>query len=273
MGVSIDVNSQNFETEVLLQSHEQPVVVDFFATWCGPCQMLKPMLEKLVTEYDCVLAKVDIDQNPDLANVYGVEGVPDVKFFLAGQVVDGFVGVLPEPQIRDRLAQLGLESALERGLKAIAAAEAAADPETAKRQFAHLMQQYPEDRRLILAGARFLIQQGSYDSAIKLLSAIQPSEAADYRTAVGLQGMAQFQQAIADIKPDSELDQLYLQGAKAAIAQDHETALSYFLQVVERDRRYRDDGGRKAMVALFNLLGDEAALTQAYRRRLMQALY
>ena len=272
MGISIDVDSQNFETEVLVQSHDQPVVVDFYATWCGPCQMLKPMLEKLVAEYDFVLAKVDIDQNADLANTYGVEGVPDVKILVEGQVVDGFVGVLPEAQIREHLAKLGLESELERGLNTIATAQTAGDTETAKRQFAALMERYPEDRRLILAGVRFLMEQGSYDSATKLLSAIQPADP-EYREAVGLQGMIQLQQAIAEVKPETELDQIYIQGAQAAIAQEYETALGHFLEIVESDRRYREDGGRKAMITLFSLLGDQDPLTKNYRQRLMQALY
>ncbi|NJO09363.1 MAG: tetratricopeptide repeat protein [Leptolyngbyaceae cyanobacterium SL_1_1] len=272
MGVSIDVNGQNFEAEVLVQSHDRPVVADFFATWCGPCQMLKPMLEKLMAEYDFVLAKIDIDQSPDLAKAYSVEGVPDVKILVEGQVVDGFVGVLPEPQIRERLAKIGLESDLEKGLGAIAAAQAIGDTAAVKYQFASLIEQYPEDRRLILAGADFLVGQGSFDSATKLLSVIQPAEA-EYRAAEGLRGMIQLQQAIAELEPDSELDHLYVQGAKAAIAQDYETALSCFLQIVERDRRYRNEGGRKAMVSLFNLLGDDSPFTKTYRRQLMQALH
>ena len=101
-----DVNQSTFLAEVLEKSHQTPVVVDFFATWCGPCQMLKPLLEKLVPEYGLVLAKVDIDENPGLAQEYGVSGVPDVRIVVDGLVQPGFVGMLPEPKLREMLQRL-----------------------------------------------------------------------------------------------------------------------------------------------------------------------
>jgi putative thioredoxin len=127
MGQVIEVTSPTFEEAVLEASLDQPVVVDFYAQWCGPCQMLKPLLEGLAEEYGFTLAKIDIDQNPELARIYQVEGVPDVKVATQGQLQPGFVGMLPEPQLRDWLSQLGLQSALERSLAAIATAEQQGD--------------------------------------------------------------------------------------------------------------------------------------------------
>ena len=92
MGISIEVDNTTFDTEVLKNSHKKPVLVDFYATWCGPCKMLKPILEKLVQEYDFILAKVDVDQNPHLAQTYGIEGLPDVRVVSVGEVKTGFVG-------------------------------------------------------------------------------------------------------------------------------------------------------------------------------------
>ena len=122
MGVSVEVDSATFATEVLEASYQKPVLVDFFAQWCGPCKMLKPMLEALAQEYDFVLAKIDIDQSPDLAHTYKVEGVPDVRVVTQGDVNPGFVGVLPEPQLREFLRNLSLKSELDLGLEAVKAA-------------------------------------------------------------------------------------------------------------------------------------------------------
>ncbi|MEM9906578.1 MAG: thioredoxin domain-containing protein, partial [Cyanobacteria bacterium P01_D01_bin.44] len=110
MGTVIEVDQQTFATEVLQRSVDTIVLVDFFAQWCGPCKLLGPILEKLAGEYDFALAKVDIDQNPDLANTYGVEGVPDVRIVRDGKVSEGFVGALDETQLRSRLTQLGISS-------------------------------------------------------------------------------------------------------------------------------------------------------------------
>ncbi len=273
MGLSIEVDSGDFAAEVLEKSYEKPVLVDFFAQWCGPCQMLKPMLEGLVKEYDFVLAKVDIDQSPDLANTYGVEGVPDVKIVRQGEVTDGFVGVLQEPQLRELLAKLDLKSDLELGLEQIQKAKAAGDIEGSKRLFNQLIELYPENRTLILEAAQFLIGQDRIESAVKLLGVIQPHEKQYYAQAQGLQAILEFKQAIADSPPESELDELYVKACQLAIDEAYEAALSGFLDIVERDRSYKKDGGRKAMLALFNVLGDDHQLTKDYRRKLMQTLF
>ncbi len=119
MGISIEVDNTNFATEVLKNSHKKPVLVDFYATWCGPCKMLKPILEKLVQEYDFILAKVDVDRSPDLAQTYGIEGVPDVRVVTQGEVKPGFVGVLSEPKLRNFLGELNLHSELETNIQAL----------------------------------------------------------------------------------------------------------------------------------------------------------
>jgi putative thioredoxin len=273
MGTSIVVSSNTFELEVLQQSYEKPVLVDFFATWCGPCQMLKPMLEKLVQEYDFILAKVDIDQNPDLANAYGVEGVPDVRVVSQGQVLQGFVGVLPEPQIRDLLAQLNLQSTLETGLTAIQVAKTAGDTEEVKRLFNTLIERYPDNRLLQLEAAQFLISQNKLESAEKLLSSIQEYEREYFSKAQAMRGLIQFQRDVETQNIISELDELYLKGARLALDSQFEASLQTFLELVGRDRQYRKDGARKAMITLFDLLGDSHPLTKEYRKKLMLVLF
>ena len=277
MGMSIEVTNDNFAAEVVQRSYDKPVLVDFFAQWCGPCQLLKPLLEKLAQEYDFVLAKIDIDQNPELAKTYGVEGVPDVRFVVDGAIANGFVGMLPEPQVRDLLTQLNLKSPLEDGLDAVRAARSSGDLALAKRLFGELIQTHPEDRRLILAAAQFLVSQNSLESAEKLLSIIQEPEKPYFQMAQAVRGLIQFTRELATLPDlDSEagsLDWQYAQAVRATLAEDYEIALQSFLAIVGRDRKYRQDGARKAMITVFDLLGDDDSLTKDYRKKLMQTMY
>jgi len=273
MGFSVVVDSANFAVEVVQKSYEKPVLVDFFAQWCGPCQMLKPILEKLTQEYDFVLAKVDIDQNPELANAYGIEGVPDVRVVSHGEISNGFVGMLPEAQIRELLAQLGLKSELELGLEEVREAIAASNPAQAKQQFDQLFQKYPEDRKLILEAAKFLLSLNQLESAQKMLATIQEHEKEFFAEAQALKAMIQFQQESNNPVIESELDQQFLDASKLTLEQNYEAALQGFLAIVGKNRKYKNDGARKAMVAIFDLLGDEHPLTKDYRKQLMLTLY
>lgn len=274
MGRSVTVNTVSFEDEVVEVSHQKPVLVDFYATWCGPCQMLKPMLEKLVKEYDFVLAKVDIDQNPDLANAYRVEGVPDVRIVHQGEMKPGFVGVLQEPQIRSLLANLGLKSALEEGMDLLKQAIARGDIEAANAQFQTLIEQYPQDQRLRLEAANFRLNQNDFEGAEQYLTqVIEGGDRLYAPQARSLLGIVQLQHIVQQVKPETELDQVFVKAAQSALAQDFETAMQLFLEVVTRDRAYRDDAARKALLTLFGVLGDNHPLTRHYRKLLMTTLY
>jgi putative thioredoxin len=273
MGHSVVVSDANFAAEVVQQSYEKPVLVDFFAQWCGPCQMLKPVLEKLTQEYDFVLAKVDIDQNPELASAYGIEGVPDVRVVNHGEISNGFVGMLPEAQIRELLAQLGLKSELELGLEAVREAIAANNPAQAKQQFDQLFQKYPEDRNLILEAAKFLLSLNQLEPAQKMLATIQEHEKGYFAEAQAIKAMIQLQQESDNPVIESELDQQFFNASKLALEQNYEAALQGFLAIVGKDRKYKNDGARKAMIAIFDLLGDDHPLTKDYRKQLMLTLY
>jgi putative thioredoxin len=273
MGNAVEVTSDNFESAVIQQSYTKLVLVDFFAQWCGPCQLLKPLLEKLLREYDFVLAKIDIDQNPDLANTYSIEGVPDVRVCRDGQLQAGFVGVLTELELRSLLEKLGLRSDLDCGLEAFRTAIAAGNIPQAERQLRALSEVYPDSRKLILTTAQFFIQRNNLDSAAKLLSAIQSNEREYYATAQALQALMEFQQLVQEPVIESELDEQFVQAIRLTLAENYEAALAGFLAIVSRDRKYRQDGARKAMLTIFDLLGDSHPLTKEYRKQLMLALY
>lgn len=272
MGVSVDVDSKNFAAEVVEASHQRPVLVDFFAQWCGPCQMLKPMLEKLVQEYDFVLAKVDIDRSPDLAQAYRVEGVPDVRIVSEGKMYSGFVGVLPEPQLRQLLAQLNLKSDLDTELEAVQALVAEGSFQQARSGFVQLMEQHPQDRKIALAYARFLIGQEQLAEAEGVLAAIEEHERGFYAQAEALGHLIQLKLE-SERPPEHDLDPAFFAAVNATLAEQYEVALPGFLAIVAKDRKYRDDGARKAMLMIFTLLGDDHPLCKQYRKQLTLALY
>jgi putative thioredoxin len=272
MGLSIEVNSGNYNTEVVEKSYQKPVLIDFFATWCGPCQILKPTLEKLVKEYDFVLAKVDIDRSPDLANQFNIEGVPDVRIVVKGEMMPGFVGVLPEEQLRQLLNKLNLKSNLDIELENIREAKAREDFEQAKAIFDRLFERYPDNQLLIIEAANFLIDLNQLESAAKMLTTVNITESKYHLQAKRLQSLVFFKQA-AKTPEESELDRKFIQAACLTLQEDYEAALKLFLEIVANDRRYKNDGARKAMLAIFELLGKDHTLTSQYQQKLMMTLY
>ncbi|MEO0407831.1 MAG: tetratricopeptide repeat protein [Cyanobacteria bacterium P01_A01_bin.135] len=268
MGYSVDVTTQTFKALVLEASHSQPILVDFFAQWCGPCQMLKPMLEKLVQEYNVGLAKVDIDQNPELANAYGVEGVPDVRIAVAGQMQPGFVGMVGEAQLRSLLEGLGITSAVETKLQEIQGAVAAGETESVSEALDELIEQHPGDERAVSVAVPFWLGQQQFhraQTAFEAAAAVVPNpNSAAMRTLRGQLQLAQYQQ---DVDPSGAA----LGPLAGQVQDDPEAALAGMLALLEGgDHR---ETARKAMIAVFDLLGDDHPLTKAYRKKMMMALF
>jgi putative thioredoxin len=271
MGISLAVDEARFESEVLEASFGKPVIVDFYATWCGPCQLLKPMLESLVQEYDFILAKVDIDENPDLAQAYGVSGVPDVRIVQQGQVNPGFVGVLPEPELRSLLEGLNLRSTLAEEIAAVKAAIAQKQFPEAKAGLDNLFDAYPTRNDVALLAAYFLTQMGQLQPAAKMLASIAPDQAL-YPEAEAMKGLLLLHPTYKDYG-DSPVGEQFSAAVTAALAEDYETALTGFLEVLQVDRKYQDDGARKSMIRIFTILGEANPLTKTYRKRMVQAMY
>jgi len=278
-----EVTAADFQREVIARSHEQPVLVDFWAAWCGPCQMLMPMLAKLADEYDgqFFLAKVNTDQEQDLAMQYGVRSLPTVKLFREGSVVDEFMGVQPEPVIRQLLDRhLPRESdALIAGADD-ALLEGRADDAAALLDRAQQID--PDSDRVKLARARGFSALGRAEDARAALESLsidarQTEEAKALHARLAFTSLAQnapdrsaLAQRVAETPDDlAAREQL---AARMVLDDEHEAAMEQLLEIVRRDRRYGDDAGRRHLLALFELLGPADDRVKRYRGKLAMAL-
>lgn len=274
-----DVDELTFAQDVIERSRTVPVVVDFWAPWCGPCRLLGPMLEAAVTSYggQIELAKLNTDENPALAEQFGIEGIPAVKAFVDGRLATEFTGALPEPQVRAFLQSL-LPSKADQLAESAARLAYAGDQDGAERAYGEALVQDSAHRAANIGLALLLIARGEEDEALKLLQRLPGDpEATRLRSEISLRRAAG-DVSIADLQArvtadPTDVDALYRLAVALAAQQQYEQALEYLLEVVRRDRAYQDDGGRKMMLEIFALLGDSNPLTQRYRRQLSSILF
>jgi len=281
--LSFEVTEQNFASQVIEASHQQPVLVDFWATWCGPCQSLMPILEQLVQSYQgkFLLAKVEIDSQQGLASQFGVRSVPTVKLVKNGQIVDEFTGALPEGQIRTFLDK-HIENESEQLMQQALMLYQQGDTEAALLQMGQILQADPDNQNNKIMYANILLREQHIDEAKKWLESL-PADAKDNPQVQAMQAqlefihivenapdMASLQQQLADDPDNSEAR--YQLSAHAILQGQFEIAFEQLLEIVKRDRQYQDDAGRKALLKLFDLLGDQHELVSSYRRKLAMAL-
>jgi putative thioredoxin len=269
-GAVIEVNERNFQQEVIDRSGQLPVVVDFWAPWCGPCRTLGPALERLAAEAKgaWVLAKVNVDENPRLSQAFRIQSIPAVMAVFQGKVVEQFVGALPESQIRAWLKRF----VPEQGGSLLDAARAleGSDPEGALARYRLLLGEEPENAEALFALGRLLLLQGSPEGVASLRQV--PAGSPLFARAQAALPLAEFV-AEAGGQPAGDTDAAYLRAAAATAGGDYGAAIEGLLGVVARDRGLRDDGARKALLALFAALGDEHPLVPAARRRLANTLF
>lgn len=280
----IDVTEENFNSHVVEASYTTPVLVDFWATWCGPCQSLIPIVTKLAEQYQgrFILAKVDIDEQQQLAAQFAVRSVPTVKLVKQGQVVDEFMGVLPEAEIRAILDR-HIERESDRQLQAALLLHQQGETEQAIAQIQSAMQQDADNLRLPVQLLQLLVQENRVQEAEALFEAL-PRELRSSDEVKGIKTHLQFlseaenapdlavlQQQVNDAPKDCaarhQLAALYITQA------DYAQALEQLLEIVRLDRKFEDDIGRKDMLKVFDILGDKHELVTTYRQKMSRLLY
>jgi putative thioredoxin len=286
-----DVTTASFMADVIDASYDTPIVVDFWAPWCGPCKQLGPQIEKAVSETNGAvrMVKIDIDKNQELAMQMRIQSIPAVYAFKDGRPVDAFVGAVPESQIKafiKRLATAGgaPASPVEQALEQAKAAIAEGDPGAAGTLFTHVLKAEPTNVAALTGLGRILVQSGDAARAreylskipedqagnadvVALKSAIELAEQAAQSTGVAGELEAKLQQSPDDHQARFDLAMAHFGAGK------REEAVDQLLEIIRRNRAWNDEAARKQLVKFFEAFGNSDPLTVASRKRLSSILF
>ncbi|MGD9511605.1 MAG: thioredoxin [Geminicoccaceae bacterium] len=279
---------QTFARDVIQASQTVPVLVDFWATWCGPCKQLTPILEKVVraAKGKVRLVKIDIDKNPELAQQLRIQSVPTVYAFIGGQPVTGFAGAQPESQIKalvDRLIGGAGDEGGDSLLEAAQDAAAHGDNRTAGRLFQQILEEDPAQPDAIGGLARCLIADRKFAEAGQLLDGA-PKEVANHVAVTGARAaltlaeeagvLGDQSDLLARLEADPDDHEARYQLATVQFLRGQiETAMDHLVKIVKRDREWEDDKARKQLVKFFDALGPKDPATLKGRRMLSAVLF
>jgi len=279
---AFDVDASNFQSVVIDGSQNVPVVVDFWAPWCGPCKSLKPILEKLAEEFQgkFILAKVNADDNQELAAQFGVRGIPDVKAVYQGKIVDQFSGALPESAVREFLARIIPSPADELRAQAAQMKEAG-DMAGALQALGEASKLDVHNEAIRIDAAEILLEHDQLDEAKRLLDSLSAVTQMDDRVQQLLAKLS-FAQGGQDGGNEQELRdriatqpddmQARLDLATLLVARGrYQEGLDALLDMVRTDRTWNEEAARKQILAVFNMLGAHPLVAE-YRRKLASAL-
>ncbi|WP_422364316.1 thioredoxin [Pyruvatibacter mobilis] len=286
-----DTTTQTFAADVLEASMQTPVIVDFWAPWCGPCKQLTPIIEKVVQQAQGAvkLVKMNIDEHPEVAQQLRVQSIPAVFAFKNGQPVDGFMGALPESQVKrfvealagGALAPTQAEQMLEAGQAALDAGDIGA----AAQAFAAILQEDRENPKAIASLARCYIESGDHDRAAEVLGLAEGklAEDPDVKGAaaaleVARSGAATANDDLAPLQAAVEADPANHQArfdlaVALNAAGDREGATDHLVEIVRRERKWNDEAAREQLVQFFEAWGPMDDATKAGRRKLSAVLF
>ncbi|PIE00749.1 MAG: thioredoxin [Thiothrix nivea] len=281
-----EANVQNFAQIVIQHSHQLPVLVDFWADWCQPCQRLMPVLAKLADEYQgaFILVKVNSDENQELAAKFGVRSLPTVKLFKDGEVVDEFMGALPEAEIRKFINKHRTRQTEPYRQQALAMQQAG-DLEGAVELMSQVIHHEPDFYEATLELAGMLLEQDKAEEAAALVESVPENDETaaplkQLRTDIKMvqlqseaagEDTSELEQKLAD-NPDDLATMLEL--ARVKLAQGKaETALELYLTVMKKDAAFGEGAGRQGLIDAFELLGSTNPLVKTYRGKMFSLLY
>jgi len=287
-GLIKETTTAGFIKDVIEESRRQPVLVDFWAPWCGPCRQLTPILEKIVkaAKGKVKLVKMNIDEHPTIPGQMGIQSIPAVIAFVNGQPADGFLGALPESQVTafiERLTKDRIGGAEKDQLKAADAALAEGDAAGAAELYAQILAADPANVAAIAGLARSYLETGAIEQAKQTLALVPEAKRSEAPVAAAQAALDLAEQA-KSLGPIAELERTV-----AANPLDHQArynlalalnakgqrldALEHLIEIVRRDRKWNDDGARKQLVQLFDAWGPTDEATIAGRKRLSSILF